>query len=89
MSTRWKTSPGRGASPPVPKAAPVVLKALGKGVFKALAKVLVLTVAALWTLVTALLSAAVFMLSALWSLWRLLRRGRARAPAAVPVAGTS
>jgi hypothetical protein len=71
------------------KATPAVFQTLGKGAFKAFAKVLVLAVAALWALVTALLSAAVFMLSVLWSLWRLLRRGRARAPAAVPVASTS
>lgn len=69
------------------KATPAVFQTLGKGAFKAFAKVLVFAAAALWSLVTALLSAVVFVLSALWSLWRLLRRGRARA--AVAVTGAS
>jgi hypothetical protein len=65
------------------KATPAVFQTLGKGAFKAFAKVLVFAAAALWSLVTALLSAIAFVLSVLWSVVRLLRRGRMAAITAI------
>lgn len=69
------------------KATPAVFQTLGKGAFKVFAKVLIFAAAALWSLVTALLSAAVFVLSVLWSLWRLVRRAKASVPAVIAAVG--
>jgi hypothetical protein len=59
------------------KASPAIFQTLGKGVFKAFAKVLKFVLEVVWAMITALLSAVVFGLPVLRSMQRLFRRSMA------------